>query len=92
MKNMQYCPNCNGEIEYVLNSIGEFPNTITWYACPVCGHKEDSVYDLHAYNNTCFCGKKHTLLTQDDNNPEYYSVVISICECGRLVRFSLPVN
>lgn len=38
------------------------------------------------------CGKTHTLFTQHDHDPEYYTTVTAACDCGAHVSFSLPVN
>jgi hypothetical protein len=38
------------------------------------------------------CGETHTLWTQADDNPEYYTNVNLKCKCGKLVEFNLPVN
>ncbi len=46
----------------------------------------------HKYEVTCKCGKKHFVLTQDNDFPEYHTEVYSPCECGEYVEFDLPVN
>ena len=38
------------------------------------------------------CGKEHSIYTQDDNNPEYYTDVYIKCSCGARIEFKLPVN
>lgn len=49
--------------------------------------------DTHMYIGHCVhCGEKHKLFTQADNNPEYYTTVRLICDCGHVVSFRLPVN
>jgi hypothetical protein len=44
------------------------------------------------YENKCECGKKVILLTQHDNNPEYYANIYAKCDCGKYLLFQLPVN
>jgi len=45
------------------------------------------------YKKICaLCQKEHSLRTQRDNNPEYYTSVFIKCDCGDYVYFSLPVN
>ena len=44
------------------------------------------------YTNTCECGKDIDVSTQRDEHPEYYTEVFVKCECGKSVRFNLPVN
>jgi len=47
----------------------------------------------HPYKARCKnCGKEHTLFTQEDNKPEYYTEVFVECSCGNRVLFQLPVN
>lgn len=38
------------------------------------------------------CKKEYTLLTQEDDNPEYYTMVRVKCICGGVAYFELPVN
>jgi len=45
------------------------------------------------YIKTCsVCDKKHKLLTQKDECPEYYTEISLRCDCGEAINFSLPVN
>jgi len=44
------------------------------------------------YKEQCRCGKEVEVSTQTDDRPEYYTDVYVKCECGKSVRFSLPVN
>ena len=44
------------------------------------------------YSNTCECGKVFEVSTQEDAHPEYYTDVFIRCECGKSVRFTIPVN
>ncbi len=45
------------------------------------------------FTNECeTCGKVHTVFTQEDRSPEYYTSVLIACDCGALVKFELPVN
>lgn len=38
------------------------------------------------------CHKIHGLLSQQNDDPEYYTKVFIICDCEELVEFKLPVN
>ena len=38
------------------------------------------------------CDVSHTVFTQADDSPEYYTDVHILCACGSLVSFNLPVN
>ncbi len=38
------------------------------------------------------CKKNHSLRTQKDQVPEYYTDVYILCDCDDHVKFSLPVN
>jgi len=49
-------------------------------------------YGPQEYIETCGCGKKHTIRTQEDNYPEYYTYAYVLCDCGDYVKFELPVN
>lgn len=50
-------------------------------------------YDNNEYKKICEgCGKSHSMWTQSDNNPEYYTDVALRCDCGHYVMFNLPVN
>ena len=50
-------------------------------------------YDNHEYKKTCDgCGKEHSVFTQAENCPEYYTDVALQCDCGEYVMFNLPVN
>lgn len=51
----------------------------------------NSEYD-QLYKEQCECGAVIEVVTQKDNNPEYYTTVLVKCTCGRYVDFSLPVN
>jgi hypothetical protein len=44
------------------------------------------------YQRSCKCGKVHSIVTQEDNGPEYYTHIYILCECGEYVKFKLPVN
>lgn len=44
------------------------------------------------YSASCVCGKTIEVSTQEDNNPEYYTTVFVKCDCGKSVKFDLPVN
>ena len=46
-----------------------------------------------AYDQRCACGKVITVLTQEDDCPEYYTTITVMCQkCGNPVNFDLPVN
>ena len=48
---------------------------------------------LYPYHAKCpCCGLTQTLLTQQDNKPEYYAEVYLQCQCGEYLEFDLPVN
>lgn len=51
-----------------------------------------SEFDRCKYEGTCECGKVHTVYTQPDEYPEYYTDVSISCACGKFVIFTLPVN
>lgn len=38
------------------------------------------------------CSTKHSIYTQQDKNPEYYTDIYVVCKCGDVVHFLLPVN
>jgi len=44
------------------------------------------------YEKKCKCGKKHTVSAQKDEGAEYITEIYIKCECGKSVRFNLPVN
>lgn len=44
------------------------------------------------YYENCECGRKIEVSTQKDDGPEYYTEIFIRCNCGRSVRFELPVN
>ena len=45
------------------------------------------------YSNKCVCGQEIDISTQEDNSPEYYSIIFIKCtKCGKSIKFSLPVN
>lgn len=45
------------------------------------------------YTEYCSCGKKTEVSTQDNKqHAEYATDVYVKCDCGKSVRFSLPVN
>jgi len=55
--------------------------------------KELDSYDNNEYKETCEgCGKEHSMFTQPDNGPEYYTQVALRCSCDEYVMFNLPVN
>lgn len=91
-----WCGNCKKITTFTewLDSPGGY---LTGVICDSCGfdHQQSEgigYYNSHVYQQQCTCGKTHTLLSQDDNNPEYYTDVSVICDCGEAVRFNLPVN
>ena len=44
------------------------------------------------YSEHCTCGKEIKVSTQRDDDPEYYIDIYVQCDCGKSVRFCLPVN
>jgi phage FluMu protein Com len=38
------------------------------------------------------CGEINEVVTQADNNPEYYTRVTTKCSCGTSIDWQLPVN
>lgn len=47
----------------------------------------------YKYTKKCKqCEKTHTLLTQEDADPEYYTEISVLCDCGNYVCFCVPVN
>ncbi len=45
------------------------------------------------YTKVCTCClKENTLLSQNDDLPEYYAEVFLKCVCGEYIEFDLPVN
>lgn len=54
---------------------------------------KDNWYTNTKYSLNCDkCDKAHSLITQRDDNPEYYTDVTVVCDCGTHVHFELPVN
>lgn len=54
---------------------------------------KNEMSEKQEYSNICKqCSKQHTLFTQRDEYPEYYTTVIVKCDCRNLVEFELPVN
>ncbi len=53
-------------------------------------------YRQFAYSERCDgCGKRQTILTKDDDYPEYYATVYLKCpHCSEdnYIQFNLPVN
>ena len=55
------------------------------------------IYDFNGqfsqqYKEECSCGKVHEVSTQEDVRPEYNTDIYIKCECGKSVKFVLPVN
>ena len=48
--------------------------------------------DAQTYCEQCECGKIIAVSTQEDDRPEYYTKIFIKCQCGRSVKFKLPVN
>jgi len=46
----------------------------------------------YEYMQICNCGKKHQILTQRHDFPEYETEIYVLCDCGEYVPFELPVN
>lgn len=90
-----WCPVCKSEQECTeyLDKPGGYLNGVICSGCNTDRQIEHSTFDCHIYKQQCKkCSKEHTLLTQDDRSPEYYSTVGVICDCKEVVWFSLPVN
>lgn len=45
-----------------------------------------------AYRNKCTCGEAHEVLTQNNDDPEYYTDIFIPCKCGEYVKIVIPVN
>lgn len=91
-----YCSECHKITTFTewLNRPGGYLSGIV---CNSCGserqQKKPSYYDCHVYRETCSCGHEQIITTQDDNRPEYYSIVGVPCpKCKKLILFELPVN
>jgi len=54
--------------------------------------EEISEFNQYEYTQECTCGKKHQILTQRDDYPEYETDIYVLCTCGEYVPFELPVN
>lgn len=57
--------------------------------------KYDDIHklDRNSYTEECpSCRFEHTILTQGDDSPEYYTEIYLRCQCGEYIEFSLPVN
>lgn len=49
--------------------------------------------DGYEYKKKCkTCGSNILVLTQQDDDPEYYTTIYVQCECGEFIHFDLPVN
>jgi hypothetical protein len=80
-----YCPNCNEPHKFTQKDGNDY--------CEGCGQKSEiSLYHRYVYRESCFCGKEHIALSQEDGLAEYGAVVGIICTCGKIVEFHLPVN
>lgn len=55
---------------------------------------QEGIYDNYAYKAECTnCKTVLTLYTQEDNEPEYRTIVYTVCPtCEHIIPFSLPVN
>lgn len=51
-------------------------------------------FDIEAeYSQICDkCNTNNKVLSQKDNNPEYYTIVMTFCQCGNEIKWKLPVN
>lgn len=55
---------------------------------PEAPYNERGEFREHCSN----CKKEHIVYTQQDEYPEYVTVVFVKCDCGHKVKFCLPVN
>jgi hypothetical protein len=46
----------------------------------------------YIYREHCRCGRIIEVITQKDENSEYYTTIHIKCICGLYVKFELPVN
>ncbi len=47
----------------------------------------------NSYVKECSCcGLNQTILTQEDDFPEYHTEIYLQCQCGEYIEFDLPVN
>ncbi len=58
---------------------------------------DPDIYDFggqfsQVYTDVCSCGDLVEVSTQQDETPEYYTDVYVKCDCGKSVKFELPVN
>ena len=58
---------------------------------------EKEIYEFgseyaQTFEEKCSCGKVILVSTQKDRCPEYYTDIFVKCECGKSVKFELPVN
>ena len=45
------------------------------------------------YTQVCKCGVDNYVVTQCDDDPEYYTKIYTFCrECGETIEWTLPVN
>jgi len=59
--------------------------------------KKADIFDFgskysQTYKTTCECGKVFEISTQQDIDPEYHSDIFIRCDCGKSVKFTIPVN
>lgn len=93
------CPYCS-EVNEFEKYFSRPRGCLLGYGCLGCSKvfSQDEDYDIEMYQRYPYrascptCNKCHTVITQEDSNPEYYTDVNLICDCGGLVGFSLPVN
>lgn len=55
-------------------------------------NKRDFDQRMSTSQDCSSCGKIHRVYHQDDYDPEYYTDIYVVCECGELVEFVVPVN
>jgi len=52
----------------------------------------DPKCDQEYVSKCSVCSKEVKVVTQKDDQPEYYTDVSVLCSCGNYVAFELPVN
>lgn len=56
-------------------------------------NKEAEFNKQGVFSQSCpTCDQHYTILSQKDDEPEYYTIIFTYCECGELLKWSLPVN
>lgn len=61
-------------------------NNIKYYVCP--GREQSGVFEQECQK----CGFNHKLFAEEDNDPEYYVTIWTVCQCGDEIEWIIPVN